>query len=295
MNSTRKRLTAIALALSASLLLASAASGAQGGPPDLPDHVLLPTARAHGTNDYRVTVGGGGNRVSIYASQGHASVSYSVKGRAGGKRLRADFGDLGFVNMTFHARDRTARGDDPAPVPVPCDSDRTRQPGVWKGEFQFVGEGAFTSVSATKLRGKVETISFDCETSPTPPRAGRPPEAPTLFNATSFVPETRTRTYVYALRSDFQHISKVSAAVFVRRGQLQAGYNIDRNVPRSAMRVHRRGTRFHLEGIAPFSGDGRFNRRLPQEEQWTGDLAVTLPVIGPVALTGPGFKAGLRD
>jgi hypothetical protein len=294
MGTSRWRRSITALIFSASLLLAASASGGQGSPSVGHERIAFGTAHADGTNGYRVTVAGGGDGVTIISSLGRASVSYSVKGRAGGKRLRGDFGDLGFVNLRFHPRERAARGDDPPSAPVPCESERTRQPGVWKGELRFVGEGGFTSVSETRLRGKVETIAVNCEVAPTSPRRGERPERPVLFNATSFERETRTRTFVTALRSDFQHISRVFAAVFVRRGDLQAGYSVDRNVPRNTQRVHRHGTRFHLEGLPPFTGEGKFKRRHRRDGHWAGDLAVTLPVIGPVALTGPGFKASLR-
>jgi hypothetical protein len=294
MSSSHRRLSATALALGASLLVAGSASGGQSAPSGGHVHIVFATAHADGTNGYRVTVGGGSDRVTISSSLRRASVSYSVKGRAGGKRLRADFGDLGFVNLRFHPRERAARGDDPLPPTAQCDPERTRQPGVWKGELSFVGEGGFTSVSETKLRGKVETIAFSCEATPTSPRGGKRPERPVLFNATSFERETRTRTFVTALRSDFQHFSRVFAGVFVRRGALEAGYSIDRKVPRKTLRVHRRGTRFHLEGLPPFTGEAKFTRHHRRDGQWAGDLAVTLPVIGTIPLTGPGFKASLR-
>ena len=294
MSSSHWRLSVTALALGASLLVAGGASGGQGDPSVAPERIAFGIAHTGGTNGYRVTVTGGGDRVTISSSLGRATVSYSVKGRAGGKRLRGDFGDLGFVNLRFHPRERAARGDDPPPVPVPCDPERTKQPGVWKGELQFVGEGGFTSVSETKLRGKVETIAFNCEAAPTSLRGAERPERPVLFNATSFDRETRTRTFVGAWRSDFQDISQVFASVSVRRGDLQAGYSVYRNVPRNTLRVHRHRTRFHLEGLPPFTGEARFKRRHGRDGTWAGDLAVSLPVIGPVALTGPGFKASLR-
>lgn len=43
----------------------------------------------------------------------------------------------------------------------------------------------------------------------------------------------------------------------------------------------------------PFTGSAAFHLESPTESTWTGDLAVDLPGIGPVALAGPGFASAL--
>ena len=44
---------------------------------------------------------------------------------------------------------------------------------------------------------------------------------------------------------------------------------------------------------APFSGSATFHLDDPRSASWTGDLAVELPGLGKVPLTGEGIDAGL--
>jgi hypothetical protein len=48
-----------------------------------------------------------------------------------------------------------------------------------------------------------------------------------------------------------------------------------------------------LEPPAPFSGSATFHLDTPKKASWTGDLAVELPGIAPVPLTGEGIAAGI--
>ena len=44
---------------------------------------------------------------------------------------------------------------------------------------------------------------------------------------------------------------------------------------------------------APFSGSATFHLDDPKTASWTGDLAVEMPGLGKVSLTGDGIEAGL--
>ena len=48
-----------------------------------------------------------------------------------------------------------------------------------------------------------------------------------------------------------------------------------------------------IEPPAPFSGTATFHLETPKKANWTGDLAVELPGLGTVPLTGPKIAAGL--
>ncbi len=51
-----------------------------------------------------------------------------------------------------------------------------------------------------------------------------------------------------------------------------------------------------VEPPAPFSGSASFELLAPRKAEWSGDLAVELPGLGTVPLTGPGIEAGFcRD
>jgi hypothetical protein len=50
-----------------------------------------------------------------------------------------------------------------------------------------------------------------------------------------------------------------------------------------------------LTGSSPFSGSSTFQLLSSKKASWTGDLAVELPGLGRVALSGPKFYAGLCE
>jgi hypothetical protein len=50
-----------------------------------------------------------------------------------------------------------------------------------------------------------------------------------------------------------------------------------------------------IEPPAPFSGSDTFALESPHAASWTGDLKMTLPLLGTVGLTGPKFEPTLCE
>lgn len=110
--------------------------------------------------------GTGGTKVSVYMGvpplgadivvrKKKLSTVYSGQATAIGDTFKADFGNLGKIDLTFKSD-----GSSPAPVPLPAgcsgspDSART---GKWKGTFDFKGEKGFTKASLSSVEGRQVT------------------------------------------------------------------------------------------------------------------------------------------
>jgi hypothetical protein len=243
------------------------------------------------------------------------SVIYSRKGGdANGAGFHVDLGDRGRLDVRFvpgHIKEQ--------PVPKGCIGDpSTVERGTFVGTIHFRGEGGFTQVDAHRVRGTVErTGATRCPGRATKGEAegkdvvvvgigGRPArtnaESPTLrvvsgdptgadrFEAISYEsagsPEISEGTF---LASTYEKEGGLSIArvALAFTGPPSSVVFPDPSKPLSTATV---------EPPAPFSGSATFALTSPTSDTFSGDLAVELPGLGEVPLTGPGIAAGIcRD
>jgi hypothetical protein len=82
-----------------------------------------------------------------------ASATYLVPGTFGRRRIVAQFGDLGSLDVTFHPSGKLGR------YHPQCTRSRYRvKKGVWEGSINFTGDGGYTTLAATQAK---PTFLFD--------------------------------------------------------------------------------------------------------------------------------------
>jgi hypothetical protein len=123
-----------------------------------PRHVVRPggfEARLHlrGSHGYELTVAAETHRqITLTATKGPATDTYTVAGHASRQGIDADFGSLGRISVRFEASPRRRRA--PHPANPAC---RGRRPidrhGTFRGTIRFEGEEGFTAVGAHRAPG----------------------------------------------------------------------------------------------------------------------------------------------
>ena len=220
---------------------------------------------------------GGGNFVGLSTHKNpYAYAAYDTGGKSTAKRLVADFGDLGKVDLTFHPQRVTH-----PPLPGPhCHGLYKVTFGVWKGTIKFDGENGYTKVSARKADGKYVVNDVTC-------RGGSTKHTHVELSAqsggTNFTADIR-KGKANATPSFSVFAQSVVGAVYIFRtvgGLHGAPKDFDYN-----------GSYTHavVKPPAPFSGKGIFDNGT-----WTGTLKVDMPGAPNSAIAGPGWSASLGE
>jgi hypothetical protein len=247
---------------------------------------VTPVVKFAASNGYRGTASGGGGQVFLGIEGHRVGGSYTTRGEATRRLLRANFGSFGRIEMSFvpsgHAVLRRARG--------PCGGRTKIRHGTWTGVLDLTAEGGFTTATVQSAPGRVLVDRINCLNEPPQDEPG--PGAPgdgsnaTALDAggggltfSALKLDNRRRPFVYADRS--HKVGRIWVSEYASLLAEPASFRFD---PR-----RRSAT---VAPPAPFSGTARYRRRGGQAS-WRGDLSVALP-NGAVALTGEGFHAALR-
>jgi hypothetical protein len=302
-----KAIAAFLAAITSAALLLPAGSGAK---PRAARERVVPartteTMRLHGTHGYVLDVTAlGGRWVTVTAIRdvGQTAslfVSYSRKtgnGAGGGFHFR--LGQRGKFDLRFvpgHVKVR--------PVRKGCEGEPSRvEHGTFVGSVDFEGEGGFTTVVAHRVRGIVtrsgrRRCPAHARRRPVGARDGN--EAQTLrmisgdpsgtrrFEAGSYEGPggfgSPIRTFLAFITTKEEELS-IARAAFVFEGSPTSFVTPDADRPMSAATV---------EPPAPFSGSASFRLTSPTTGTYSGDLAVELPGVARMPLTGPGIDAGI--
>ena len=232
------------------------------------------------THDRRVqmtvTVDGGPDAFAAALYEAQASVTR--------RRLRADIGPFGSIDMRF----------EPSGEPVrrgPCEIKVRR--GTLTGRAAYFGEVGAAAAETTRVRGRVAIFREGCrggrkrgeqpgdrrEVALTAFASTRPPETPEVGFLAGHQPGLRGTALEAQRRSS-------EGGVRVRRLAAALG-------PKRALTYNRRLTSASvIAPPGPFAGTATFTRK-ESGTTWTGDLSVTLLGGEVVPLTGPGFDARL--
>lgn len=280
------------------LLIAVVALSASPVASAKPGYFTFPAERfsrltAKGTHGFRVTIERHAGRVELTASNGSAAAIYIVRSsKMPTDEIQATFPGLGRVSVSFHPSGQAQRG-----LAVCRGRAPLRQNGVFRGVIRFEGERGFTRINVDNARGfTYRSFKEVCEG-----RGGTESETPPSYwlmeNARS-----HGRVVVFAAMESVDGWGLGSSATFfASQRERQHGMLSVRVASAQAD-----DDAFELSGPPlrpdsvilapppPFSGTASFQVFPPGGlAKWEGTLAVELPGVGDVPLTGPQFTPEL--
>lgn len=280
----RRLLGVLACGLAALLLPAAAAAGLPKGA------ISLSTIKLGESNGYEVelvtgSIGKQRPRVAVSVEADTASAGYSVRteDRPG---IHATFGSLGQVGLGFHRQKKV--------VERPERNCRwIIEVGVFRGKLSFVGEGGYVSVDATSPKGEIFRLpdgfcglgSF---------RPGFLP--PGLPRETVLATRMKTGAREVSFRASRELSKRATIQFNAETLERVEGMRIDRNVRISGKKGEFTATGTSRAAVSPpppFSGYATFRDPEPGPIAWEGPLAVNLPGLETLPLTGEGFTARL--
>jgi len=279
----RGLLGVLACGLVALLLPAAAAAGLPKGA------ISLSMIKLGESNGYEVelvtgSIGKQRPRVAVSVEADTASASYSVRSedRPG---IHATFGALGQVGLGFHRQKKL--------VERPERNCRwIIELGVFRGKVNFVGEGGYVAVDATNPKGEILRLpdgfcglgSF---------RLWLPPGLP---RETVLAARMKTGAREVSFRASRERSERATIQFNAETLERVEGMRIDRNVRISGEPddfTATGATRAAVSPLPPFSGFAKFRDPKPGPATWEGPLAVTLPGLEALPLTGEGVTARL--
>jgi hypothetical protein len=287
----------LVLAAVAAALLAPAAASAAGG-----SGVVEPRLELRASNGYEVVVSGEGDVVTVGVSRVHsppgsgAFTAYLARGHASAKGIEADFGSYGRVSIRFHA----APGPVQAGGPPDCAGTLagTTRYGTFTGTIRFRGEGGYTAVDAKRAEGELVTpasnacapVDGSLLTSMHTAFATIGVEAPFRSTLDANYKEGPGEAFFEAERGAYAGFVALQERT---EGQIAIYNYAFAKAPGPSFSTSSKLTSARVTPPAPFSGSATLSRDAAGTRLWSGDLSVTFPGTGPVALAGPQFKTRL--
>jgi hypothetical protein len=253
--------------------------------------------RLKGSHGYPISVVGSGGEVSLVVRHGGSSAVYSTGGLASSTRLKARFGHLGRVSVRFHS------DSGPRRVPLPKGNCRGKgevvDHGHWVGRIEFEGEQEYTTVHASRARGKVtKTPKQTCSQPRGEKGHARDPRVTTLSAASktngifliAFKITSSSHPALGGSAFGASLVERLGRRLFVVR-------SIDANAEVDAFSST--GEEGHIESAtiappAPFKGTATFQRTSGSKGSWLGSLVGDFLGRGEVALAGPEFSAEIQ-
>lgn len=260
---------------------------------------------------------GGAAEVTVEASSERSeevfrNVTYSTQGKLfGDGGFEATFPGVGRVGV--HFKQKAAHKTPVDDGPYCPEGEMTNRRGVFVGSVAFQGNAGFTAAKARRTDGYlIETARLVCQvpvvTASTPPpetQAPLPTRSATIYASGPSGPAAVTFSSAGSgidqpgfgagglPTIDFQATYKselagmgISARVYVTNPR-----STFFSVPAPAGAL----TDATIAPPKPFSGSGIFHLETPTTASWTGELAVAMPGLGKVPLTGPGITARLCE
>ncbi len=216
--------------------------------------------------------------VNLVLSRRSQSALYSVTGTRIENQVRANFGPLGSLDLTYVDSGQTSKS----------------QSVSFSGRFQFRGEHGYTQLSATSIRGSTSapgpqpSVAFAPRSRPSDlgdrvleARYGGP-RGSLIFGASMSAPgQGRRRPEFIAIATESRGSMEILRAVS------GTGANSDLRVSGAA------DSEIVVQPPSPFSGEAVLSRRAGQEPAWTGDLVAAFPGRQRVTMAGARFTARL--
>lgn len=245
--------------------------------------------KLEGTNGYEVRIGGFSERldgrgrvyVGVRRADGKGGIaSYATSGIVSEGFLKADFGDLGRIDLALRKSGREMT------IHIKCSRESYPfEPGVYEGIVEFRGERGYTSAHATSVPVLPPTTSF-CGSGSGYGEARGSNEVGARLRGVSFA---HGRTLSFQVNKNRQ-----SARTFFKAelGERRDGIVIHRAVdgvaPAGAFRYDPKLKTAQLAPPQPFSGSGALVRDPDSfPPRWSGDVALDFLGHPNVPLAGP--------
>ena len=231
--------------------------------------------------------------------------SYKVQGKSTEAGLKARFGKLGLIDVTF--RPTKTRVEKP---PKGCKGrPSTDSEGIFVGTIQFTGEFEYVQIEATEAKGTMwvnREYEWKCPRRKEPPRTHVTQRPSTLgfrdrsdpdkepatlavlsrrcdcFFAAYATPNRRGRGRTTFVGAKFESVDGME----INRGTI-----VDAD-PSAFVFNHAAGTA-QVHPPHPFSGSGIFKRRPNARNLWRSTIQVPLLGANPLSVGDPGFQARL--
>jgi hypothetical protein len=263
-----------------------------------PGYFIVPAERlsqltVKGTHGFQITIARIGGRVELTASSGNVAAIYVVRpAKAPADRIEGNFPGLGKVSVRFHPAGRAQS------TPAFCGGRASfRQNGIFSGTIRFEGEMGFTRIHVENARGSVfRSFKEVCKES----GEGDDSETPPSYSLTEKARSQGKTTVFAATKSADILAPDRSATYFASQWKRQHGMVSVRVATAQADRdsFAIAGPPFRPESAtitppSPFSGAATFQASPGALAKWEGTLAVALPGVGSVPLTGSHFRPEL--
>jgi hypothetical protein len=232
---------------------------------------------------------GPGNRLALTVIRRGMTATYATTPHFEGDRVRARFGRLGALDLTFTPTPGKAHK---------CGTIVTAQ-GVFAGRLEFTGEHHYIHLDVHRVKGE-RTSAGSCS-SPRPAVAARPgptlraDESEATLTARAAAPHAReslTAVMERDLEGEFRGI--IAAFRWEHEGGMEIIRGTQMGIGRDRFKWDLKAGTADLSPTAPFSGSATLARAADGRRRLTGTLR--LPILGgsPLVLTGPRWKVGLR-
>jgi hypothetical protein len=299
----RSSLLVPALAIAALLVAApvAASPAAKSATPSAGVDIQLVLPADHGL---RATVANH-EQITLEIERKGRLVTYEVPGEVTETGLKAQFGDLGLIDVTFEPT--KTRTDEP---PKGCKGrPSTLSEGLFVGTIEFTGEREYVRIETTQAKGRLNVwreSEWRCPRHRRPMRTHGTPRLPT--------PRPRQRSEVEKEPATLAVASRRCSCFFAavaerdRRGRGPSAFFGAQFEEREGMEISRvtsveaGASAFvfdHAAGTAkvrppqPFSGNGTFKRRPHGRDLWRSTIQVPLLGADPLRLGAAGFRARL--
>jgi hypothetical protein len=230
-------------------------------------------------------------QVSIADDSGY--VVYSAPTRLDGENIRADFGTLGTIDMSWHPNGRVGK------VPIKCRGYHSTlyvAEGAYRGSLRIDGENGFTTAKVTQAKGRTGWFRFahPCgfSTSEGYPGPGL------LLDAYIRGPQTPGGSYRFLSVVQNRLHGQVSffAGMGEQKGRISVAFRAYTWARAKALSFDGHFDKTAITPPDPFSGTGTFERVARHRPgKWLGDLTVDFPGREDVPLAGHEFTATFRS
>lgn len=244
-------------------------------------------------------------RVLLAAETGlFTATEYSTKGRVSSKRIEADLGDLGRIDLDVRLRPRHSEIE---PRQRNCKGRKSIfVPGSFHGTIRFSGEGDIPPFSVKRGEiGFLRRFKQVCKLRRAPKRNQKKPKAEKpkvklefgLLDTSGKGDGRTVRFEVFSLgeaRNPAKSFGIYEAAAAERRKNLRiARWTFGFFGPKE-FRMSKRGKQpltLRVKPPEPFSGKALYKRGPGEKATWTGNLSVELAGAEPIPLTGDNYDA----
>jgi hypothetical protein len=294
-----KRSLLLVPALALAALVAAPVAAAPRASPESRT-IVSPEFELAANNGFRAYVETYADGITLSIYRGAYFASYEVRGEITEAGLKARFGQLGSIDVTFEPT-KTLSTSNP---PKECEGEPwTKRAGFFVGTIEFSGEGDYVRIEAGRAKGEMSVTSeWQC-----PRRKGpRPPSPPPRARERSEPVEEPATLYAFSRRcrctfaafgvqdARGRGVSFFSGAKFENREGMKIGRGtfVKTGAPRFVF-DHEAGTA-RVDPPQPFTGTATYKRRPHGRDLWRSTIRVPLLGADPVSFRGGSFRAGLK-